>query len=176
MRTLLTAGLLLIAPTLAWADVASGPKEGEAPAELKVYAVTGDPKDMEVNYTELRKDKPTVYIFVQADKWSRPMYRFVKTVDEKIDDAGQVVAVWLTEDVDKSKDYLPKISQYFTNAALTVFTGEKSGPKDWGINVDADLTAVVVSGGKVVKSFGYQSLNETDADAVAEALKKAAKK
>jgi len=71
--------------------------------------------------TELRKDKPTVYVFVQAEKWDRPMFRFIKTIDEKLGDAGQVVAVWLTDDADKSKTYLPKISTYFTNAALTVF-------------------------------------------------------
>src|SRR5262245_7155418 len=171
MRIASTLTLVLIAFPI-FADVASGPKEGEKAAELKVYAVTGESKEKDVNYTELRKDKPTVYVFVQADKWDRPMFRYVKTLDEKLGEAGQVVAVWLTEDADKSKDYLPKISTYFKNAALTVFTGEKAGPKDWGINIDANLTAVVVSGGKVAKSFGYQSLNETDADAVAEVLKK----
>jgi hypothetical protein len=171
MRAASTLAVLLIA-SAAFADVASGPKEGDKAAELKVYAVTGESKEKEVNYAELRKDKPTVYVFVQADKWSRPMFRFVKTLDEKLGDAGQVVAVWLTEDADKSKEYLPKISQYFMNAALTVFTGEKAGPKDWGINIDAHVTAVVVKDGKVAKSFGYQSVNETDADAVADVLKK----
>jgi hypothetical protein len=171
MRTALTLALLAMSGS-AFAEVASGPKVGEKPAELKVYAVTGESKEKDVNYTEIRKDKPTVYVFIQADKWSRPMFRFVKTLDEKLGDAGQVVAIWLTDDADKSKEYLPKISTYFTNAALTVFTGEKAGPKDWGINIDAHVTAVVVNGGKVTKSFGYQSLNETDADAVVEVLKK----
>lgn len=171
MRTALTLAILAMA-TAAFADVASGPKTGDKPAELKVYAVTGESKEKDVNYTELRKDKPTVYVFVQAEKWDRPMFRFIKTIDEKLGDAGQVVAVWLTEDADKSKEYLPKISTYFPNAALTVFTGEKAGPKDWGINIDAHVTAVVVNGGKVVKSFGYQSVNETDAETVVEVLKK----
>ncbi len=171
MRSASMLALLLLA-SLALADVASGPKAGDKAAELKVYAVTGESKERDVNYTELRKDKPTVYVFVQADKWDRRMFRFVKTLDEKLGDAGQVVAVWLTDDADKSKEYLPKISQYFANAALTVFTGEKAGPKEWGINIDAHVTAVVVSGGKVAKSFGFQSVNETDAEAVAEVLKK----
>jgi len=30
-----------------------------------------------------------------------------------VGDDGLVVAVWLTEDADKSREYLPKISQYF---------------------------------------------------------------
>jgi hypothetical protein len=82
------------------------------------------------------------------------------------------VAVWLTDDADKSKEYLPKIAQYFKGAVLSVFGGT-AGPKDWAINPDAHLTAVVAHKGKVVKSFGYVSLNETDVPAVVKTLKKA---
>ena len=48
--------------------------------------------------------------------------------------------------------------------------------KDWAINPDAHLTAVVAHEGKVVKSFGYRSVNETDAPEVVKRLKKAVKK
>jgi len=41
----------------------------------------------EVEVLELRKDKPTVYVFVQAEKWERPMFRFIKAVEEKVGDA-----------------------------------------------------------------------------------------
>jgi hypothetical protein len=153
----------------------SGPKEDAKVAPLKVYAVTGEPKDKEVDYAGLRKGKPTVYVFVSARDFDRPMFRFIKKLDEDLPEDGLVVAVWLTDDADKSKEYLPKIAQYFKGAALTVF-GTTEGPKDWGINSDARLTAVVAHKGKVVKSLGYQSLNETDAPEVIEALKKAINK
>jgi hypothetical protein len=173
MTTRLLAVLFLaLAPGLARADVVSGPKEGEKIAPLKVYAVTGEPKDKEVEYAGLRKDKPTVYVFVSAKDFDRPMFRYLKKLDEDLGDDGLVVAVWLTDDVDKSKEYLPKISEYFKSAALTVFGGS-AGPKDWAINADAHLTAVVAYKGKVVKSFGYLSLNETDVPAVVKTLKKA---
>ncbi len=173
---LLTVSLLAIltaGPTRA--EPASGPKEGEKVAALKVFAVTGEPKDKEVEYTDLRKDKPTVYVFVSAKDLGRPMFRYLKKLDEDLGDDGLMVAVWLTDDTDKTKEYLPKISQYFKGAALTVF-GDTAGPKDWGVNTDAHLTAVVAHQGKVVKSFGYMSLNETDVPEVLEALKKAIKK
>lgn len=157
---------------LACADVASGPKVGDKLAPLKVHAVTGEPKGKEVDYTDLRKDKPTVYAFVSAKDFGRPMFRFLKKLDEDVGDQGLVVVVWLTDDVDKAKAYLPKIAQYFTGAALTVFSGT-AGPKDWAINPDAHLTAVVAHKGKVVKSFGYRSLNETDVPEVVKTLKKA---
>lgn len=176
MRLFVSLSLLLMAVPLVRADVASGPKEGDKAAALKVYAVTGESKEKEVDYIDLRKEKPTVYVFVPADKFTRPMFQFIKKLDEGVGDAGMVVCVWLCDDVDKTKDYLPKISQYFTNAALTLFPGEKAGPKDWAINIDAHLTAVVVKDGKVVKSYSYNSVNGTDAEPVAEALKKAAKK
>jgi hypothetical protein len=160
---------------MALAGVASGPKDGDKVAPLKVYAVTGDPKDKEVEYTGLRKDKPTVYAFVSAKDFGRPMFRFLKKLDEDLGDDGLVVAVWLTDDADKSKEYLGKISLYFKGAALTVFGGT-DGPKDWAINPDAHLTAVVAYKGKVVKSFGYMSVNETDVPDVVKSLKKAIKK
>ncbi len=175
MRAALIVAMLAGFAPLARAEVESGPKIGAKIPALKVFAVTGDPSDKEVDYAGLRKDKPTIYVFVAADKFSRPMHRYLKTLDEKIGDDALVVAIWLNDDADKSKEYLGRISKYYTNAALTVF-GEKAGPKDWGINTDAHLTTVVVNKGKVVKSFGYMSLNDTDVPPVLEALKKSIKK
>jgi hypothetical protein len=176
MTTRLLAVVFLgLAAGLARADVASGPKEGEKVATLKVYAVTGEPKGKEVDYARLRKDRPTVYVFVSAKNFDRPMFRFLKKLDEDLGDDALVVAVWLTDDADGSKEYLPKISRYFKRAALTVFGGS-AGPKDWAIDADAHLTAVVAHKSKVVQSFGYLSLNETDVPAVVKTLKKAIKK
>jgi hypothetical protein len=176
MTRRLLAPLLLgmLVAGLARADVVSGPKDGEKVAPLKVYAVTGDPKDTEVDYASLRKHKTTVYVFVSAKEFSRPMFRFIKKLDEDLPDDTLIVAVWLTDDADKSKEYLPKIAQYFKKTALTVFGGT-GGPKDWGINPDVHLTAVIADKGKVVKSFSYTSLNETDAPEVIETVKKAIK-
>lgn len=175
MRTLLALAVLATWVLTAQAQVDSGPKAGDKIASLKVFAVTGDPKEKDVDYSELRKDKPTVYVFVQAENFSRPMFRFIKELDEKVGEQALVVAVWLTDDAQKMKDYLPKVSQYFKSAALTVFPGEKAGPKDWGINADAHLTAVIANKGKAVKSFGFQSINDTDVPPVAEEVKKAVK-
>jgi hypothetical protein len=88
------------------------------------------------------------------------------------------VAVWLTDYPDKTKEYLPLAQQSlrFQKTALTCFTGEKAGPKDWNINSDAHVTAVVTTKGKVASTFGYRSINETDAPAVLDAYKKALKK
>ncbi len=177
--------LLLIVPLLAAPvraqDVASGPDVGVKVPALKVADVTGMHKEKDVDYASERKDKLTVYLFVQADKFSRPMNRFVKGLEDLVKkdyEDAYVIAVWLAEDVDKTKERLAAVqmSMKYEATALTVFAGDKAGPKDWGVNADAHLTAVVANKGKVAATFGYQSVNETDVAKVKEALAKAREK
>ena len=109
------------------------------------------------------------------------MARFVRKLDDSLqkkDEDGLVVAVWLTDNPDQTKAYLPLAQQSlrFQKTALTCFTGEKAGPKDWNINGDAHVTTVVTTNGKVASTFGHRSINETDAPAVLDAYKKALKK
>ena len=173
------AALAIAAPARAQ-DLASGPEKGAKVPALKVRDLTGLHKDKDVDYAAERKDKPTVYLFIQADKFSRPMARFMKEFDKLVQkdfEGAYVVAVWLTGDVEKAKEHLPRIQQsvQFEATALTVHDGDKAGPKDWNVNGDAHLTAVVAGKGKVTATFGYESINDTDVPKVKEALEKAVK-
>jgi hypothetical protein len=159
------------------AEVQSGPKVGKKVPALKVYAVTGAREGKELDYTAERKQKPTVYVFIQAAKWGRPMARFLKTLEKQVtkeSNDAYVVVVWLTDNQDKTKKYLPVAQQslQFQATALTFFRGKTAGPNGWGVNEDAFLTAVVANQGKVAATFGYRSVNETDAPKVRKALKK----
>jgi hypothetical protein len=168
------------AAALLHADVASGPKAGDKVAKLEVFATTGEPKEKTLDYSDSRKEKPTIYVFIQGEHFSRPIAQFMRKLDEAMPDISEhayVVTVLLSDNSDMWKDRLPKVdmSLMFKATALTVFTGEKSGPKDWGVNADAHVTAVVVNKAKVIQSFGYMSINATDAPAVIDELKKALK-
>jgi hypothetical protein len=169
--------LLVVWSAVQAADVDSGPaKDSKVPA-LPVFDATGANKDKSVDYAALRKDKLTVYLFVGEGKFARPVFRFMKTLDEAIRKDlpdGYSVAVWLTEDEEQTKMYLPKISTYFETTALTVFKG-KDGPAGWGINSDAHLTVVVADKSKVAARFGYLSVNETNVPEVLKELKKLTK-
>ena len=174
------ASILLLAGS-AFADVESGPKVGDKVGALKVHAATGAIEDKEVDYSKERKDEPTIYFFVNAEKFSRPMNKCMLTVDGKLADASDkamAVIVWCGGDFDKNKEYLPKLTKAvpYAKSALTVFNGDANGPNGWGINIAAHLTAVVVVGGKVIQSFAYESVNETDAKDLIESLTKAIKK
>ena len=158
-----------------WADVDSGPGEGNKLEPLKVVVVAGESSGKELDFVVERKEKPTVFVFVVADKFSRPMARFIKTLDDKLKADRpdvDIVAVWLTDDVAKSKDYLPKAFESLktSRTAWSVFPGEKTGPNNWGINPDADITVVVSDGAKAKFSKGYRSINETEVPKVFEAL------
>ena len=170
----------LMACSSAQGQTASGPDAGSPVKPLEVDAVAGDQSGKKVDFVKLRQEQPTLYLFIQAEKWTRPMARFIKTLDQELDkgvdnaNGAFCVAVWLTDDVSQSKEYLPRAQQsmQLTRTTLGVFDGAKAGPADWGINPDAHLTAVVARGGKVIKSFGYQSLNETNVPEVLAELKK----
>jgi len=160
------------------AEVNSGPTVGETPPALKVLALTGDEEYQELDYRDERKEKPTVYVFVRADRFDRPMARFLKTLDEKVkavSEDADVIAVWRTEDTQATREYLPraKKSLQFRNTTLAFFPAGSPGPNDWAITGEAFLTAVVVHKGKVAASLGYVSVNETEVPMVEEALKKA---
>src|SRR5437868_6241718 len=163
-RVLLAFCGLLIA-SCAWAqDVSSGPDQGKKVPPLKIFDATGPNKDKEVDYAAERKEKPTIYIFIQADKWDRPMARFLRKLDEalqKEDEDSLLVAVWLTDDPEKIQEYLPvaQESLKLQKTVLACFTGDKGGPNDWSIHGDAHLTAVVATKGKVASTFGYRSIN-----------------
>jgi len=171
-------GLLLV--PAARADVESGPKAGEKVPALKAFGVVGTVESKEAEFAADRKDDPTVYLFVQTEHWSRPMARFMKTLDGEIgkaDEKAAAVAVWVGEKaaLEKNKEYLPRAqtSLRFERTSLAAFDGEKGGPEGWAINPDAHLTVVVAHKGKVVKSFALTSVNETDVRPVLAELKKA---
>ena len=159
-------------------QVASGPEVGASPRPFQVAAITGDHSGETVDATTDRGAKATVYVFVQADKWDRPMARFLKTLDKELEADPKLsdvrtVAVWLGDDATKSKDYLPRaqLSLQLAKTDLTVFDGDRFGPVGWSISPEAHLTAVVVRDGKVAARFGHVSVNETDVPAVMKSLK-----
>jgi hypothetical protein len=162
-------------------DVQSGPKAGDKVAALKVLAATGDNAGKELDIAAERKDKPTVYIFIDADQFSRPIARYLKVLDGAVNNIGNdahIVAVWLTSDQDKTKNYLPKAQMSIQLEATTLgqFPGAKSGPDGWAINDRAFVTTVVAHKEKVTANFAYVSVNETEVRKVARAVKEAIEK
>src|SRR5262245_10838075 len=175
---LIAAALVALATASVRADLKSGPNVGVKVGKLKVFATTGAFEGKELDYAEQRKEKPTVYLFVNGEQWGRPMARFLRAIDQGLasgKEKAEAVAIWITDKADETKEYLPKVQQslQLQTTAMTVAVGDKPRLQDWKINEDAHITAIVVTNGSVAGSFAHQSVNETDAEPVLKLLKKA---
>ena len=156
-------------------DVESGPATRAAVPALKVFVATGKSAGKEADVAAERKDDPTLYVFVRADAWDRPTARFLTALNDEARKAGgdaEVIAVWLTDDVDKAKEYLPKADQSLQLGRTTfaVHPGDAAGPADWRLAGGAAVTVVTARGGKVAAAAGFKSVNEKDAPAAAAGL------
>lgn len=174
VAVLVSGGLLTTIANAA--DVESGPAADSAVKAFPVFGVVGDVENKETDYVKARGGKPTIWYFVTAEKWSRPSARLLRTLDSdvvKTAEDGQIIAIWLTEDVAKSKEYLPVCQQSIKlqNTSYGVYEKDPQGPIEWGLNTDAEVTVVVTRDGKVVKSFPYESVNATVAKEILAALK-----
>ena len=168
--------VFLIAATFACAAIESGPAVDSAIPELKADVATGDDAGKRITFTTTRKAKPTVYVFIRGDKFDRPIARYLKGLDKAVLELGKdthVVAVWLTDDAEKHRDYLPKVQQSmkFEATTLAFHAEDKNGPNAWAINDRAHVTTIVTDGVKVKARFAEQSLNETNVPEVTAALK-----
>lgn len=70
---------IVLSSSPVWADVVSGPGEGNDVEKFKVAVVAGESSGKELDFVTERKEKPTVFVFVLADKFSRPMARSSKS-------------------------------------------------------------------------------------------------
>lgn len=169
--------LVCLLPPSGLRDLETGPAKSTALPALKVHAVTGDKENMEVDFAAERKDKTTAYIFLRSDRFDRPIGRFLRVFDEGLrKDAKecQAIVIWLTDDVEKGKEYLPRVQQSLklTHTVFTVYTGEIAGPTDWAINGDCHMSVILAHQGKIHATFGFRSTNETDVPKVLKALPK----
>lgn len=157
------------------ADLETGPAKGTATPTLKVFAVTGEHAHKEVDFATERKNRTTVFVFIRSDRFDRPIARFLRTFDEELRKEARdclTVIVWLTDDVEKGKEYLPRVQQSLrlTQTVFTVYPGEMAGPADWAINADCHVSILIAHHQKIHAAFGYRSMNETDVPRVLKAL------
>jgi len=176
----LLLGLIVVTDSIARADVDSGPTVGEKMPALSLPVVVGNNAGNETDWVKERGDKPTVYFFIRTDKFTRPSARVIKKFDGELAQLGETkaVAVWLTDNKADTEKHLPLVQQslQFDNTTLCLHDSNRDGPNNWGVNSDADLTAVVIADGKVIKRFGWVGPNETVVKDLVAALPKVEKK
>src|SRR5262245_52217674 len=114
------------------AQTDSGPKAGEKVEPLKALLAVGDDAGKEKDLAAEQAKKTAVFVFVQAEKFDRPMARFLRDLDQELSKNRtdvRILGVWLTDDVDKSKDYLPRAQESLKLQQTTLAVHkDKAGP------------------------------------------------
>ncbi len=164
---LLSAAVCSLFPVALAAQTASGPSLGTPAPELKIFALTGANAGQEIDVLATRANQSTAVLFIQADKWDRPIARFLRTLDQELSKTRPdvaIFAVWLTGDLDKTKEYLPRVqgSLSLDQTTLAVYPGASTGPPAWSISDGAHLTVIFIDQAKVTFSTGFRSVNELD--------------
>jgi hypothetical protein len=174
-RSVIILAMLFAGPSCA---VAAGPEVGKDVPKLSAAVLGADGSYEDSDLAAKAQDKCVVYLLVNMAKWDRPIARFLKTLDMKLPEYAatpELVAVWVTTDVEQTKEYLPKARQslQFERTTMAAFADDGNGPADWNVGNDASLTVVVTNQGKTAETFEFVSTNETDVPTVGEAIQKA---
>jgi hypothetical protein len=158
---------------------AVGPEVGKAIPTLKTFQAAGDQADKEIDWTEGSKDKPTVFVFIHSGKWDRPVARFLKKLDERVNEVrqnklpkAQVAVVWLTKEIDKGKEYLPRaqLSLKLQASSWNVFSGEAFDAQGWVLSGDSVVNVIIVKDNKVAWGRAYGLANDETVKPVFAAL------
>ena len=142
---------------------------GQVVPQLESVVCVGDKVGEKVDLVSARAQRPTIYIFIQAEHWDRPVARLVRGLDmkmtEKVTDGGLVV-VWLSNnEVERFREHLPRVQQSLQLAMTTysVWPGDVFGPAAWGLNRDDHVTVITAKAGRVLGRHAFRSTNEGDA-------------
>lgn len=143
---------------------------------LRVELLQSDGSYLQIDAATAANDKPIVYLLIPANRWDRPVARFMKTLDEKLSGysaAAEIRAIWLSAEPDATKEYLPRAQQslQLQKTRLGVY-GDAEGPEGWQLGGNVQLVAIVVHRGKIAARFPFGSVNETDVPQVGEAVAK----
>jgi hypothetical protein len=173
---------LTLLSVLLWSDDGTniGPEPGKPVPALKTHQVVGDKSGQEVDLRVETQDKPVIFIFIPSEKWDRPIARFLRQLDEAIqgdrqkdEPRGQIYLVWVTKDVEKAKEYLPRAQQSIKLQASTwnILRGEVYDAQDWALSGDSALNIIIAKKNKVAWGKAYASVNDGLARTVRQAWK-----
>jgi hypothetical protein len=172
--------LILLTLPISFDDgTAVGPEAGKPVPALKTHQAAGDQADKEVDWQTASKDKPTLFVFVNSDKWDRPVARFLKKLDEAVNEAkqkampkAQVAIIWLTKDVDKGKEYLPRAqgSLKLQATSWNVFAGDAYDAQGWVLSGDSVINVILVKNNQVNWGRAFSAVNDTTVRPVVAAL------
>ena len=149
-------------------ELTSGTPVGKPIPILETVVCVGENEGQKQELTAKRLGKPTIYVFIQADHWDRPIARLLRDLDQKTKERltdGTVLAVWLSnQEVDRFREHLPRVQQSLklVMTTYTVWPGDPFGPPAWSINRDDHVTLITVKDAKTLGRHSFESIYESD--------------
>lgn len=154
--------------------VESGPKADAKIPALKATFASGKYETQEIDIAGERKNDPTIYLFINNEKFDRPTGKLIRTIDsslESMDEKMHAYAIWVGGDANVHRERLSRIHQSLKFEKTDLGWPSDAKLEEWNISPDAILTIVVAKDGKVAKTFGWKTIQEGDYRKILQDLK-----
>lgn len=146
----------------------AGPAVGATMPSLKIWQIVGEQREKQLDMQADVKSHPALLIFVQSDKWDRPVARILRQLDDamvevrKTNAKARIEIVWISKDLDKAKEYLPKAAQSLKlqTSSWNCFPGDIYDAAGWQLSGDGALNLVIIKDGKVSWGRAYAAARE----------------
>jgi hypothetical protein len=176
-HNVMTSTILACCVAGLFAQIESGPPVGKSIPALMVQPVKDGRAADAVDITKEHAEPVTVYMFLSADRFDRPVARVVKGLDAAVQKVqvqqptAALVLVWVAPDANAAATRIGQIQGSLQlSGEWTIFTGGSS-PDGWALSDKAAITVVVTNKEKVTARFGYDSVNETVLPDIEKSLK-----
>ena len=157
-------------------DPVSGHKVGEVAKGFEVEVATGDEAGKTLDLLRSLKDKPVLLIFV--GDMTRPAFGLLKVLDKygrlRQPEGLEVLIVRVTDDAAGAAKHAKLLfDQYDVKSTAGVARGGKTGPPEYGLSDEAQVTVLLVDKEhKVIMNMARRAPDRRDFDDVREAIDK----
>jgi len=167
----------IVGPAVARADeLVSGPKVGEVVKGFEVDVATGDDAGKTLDLLKPLNDKPVLVIFVS--EMTRPGFGLLKLLDKygrlRQPEGLEVLIVRVTDDAAAAaRQSKVHFDQYDIKSTAGVARGGKTGPPNYGLHEDAQMTILLIDKEhKVLMNKASRAPERQDFDDVRKAIDK----
>jgi hypothetical protein len=157
-------------------DPVSGPKVGEVAKGFEVEVATGEDAGKTLDILKSLKDKPVLLIFI--GDMTRPAFGLLKMLDKygrlRQPEGLEVLIVRVTDDVAGAAKHAKLLfDQYDVKSTAGVARDGKTGPKDYGLSDEAQMTVLLIDKEhKVLLNMPWRAPDRRDFDDVRKAIDK----
>jgi hypothetical protein len=176
---LLIALLISLGPSLGSLradDPISGPRVGEQAKRFEIELVTGEKAGEKVDFLKTVQNKPVLILFVS--EMTRPGFGLLRTLEKygrlRQPDGLEVLIVRVTADAEAARKHSKLLYEmYEVKSPAGLAVEGKEGPKDYGLNDQAQMTVLLLDKQhKVLLNVARRAPDRADFDEIRKGIDK----